>query len=163
MFNKAELDNFYRYCIALTGGDEDAAFDLLQDSLEKLVRKQPGQRVLNLKYYFLKMIRNQFVDDCRKNGSILWEELNEDNVLVSLEWKSLEDLVVDRQQVERIMSQLLPGEREILYLFSVEGLTADEIADYLESPRGTVLSKISRLRAKVKRQMDRVERSRKIS
>ena len=47
------------------------------------------------------------------------------------------------------MAMLEPLERELLFFWAVEGCTAQEIADRTDSPRGTVLSRIHRLRQKI--------------
>ena len=64
MFDEEELNRFYRYCIALTGNEEDA-FDLLQDSLEKFMRRgTPGLE--NKTEHFFRLIRNQFIQRALK-------------------------------------------------------------------------------------------------
>ena len=39
-------------------------------------------------------------------------------------------------------------EREILYYWAIEGMTAQEISRQIDTPRGTVLSRLYRLRKK---------------
>ena len=48
------------------------------------------------------------------------------------------------------MGKLKAGERELLYLHSVEGHTAQEISDLISRPRGTILSSINRAKAKLR-------------
>ena len=69
--------------------------------------------------------------------------------MVDHEERLLEDLVVLEETVARIWTELNPMEREVLSLWAVEGMTAQEIADQLETPRGTILARIHRLRKKV--------------
>jgi RNA polymerase sigma-70 factor (ECF subfamily) len=66
----------------------------------------------------------------------------------------LEDIVIAEYEVEAIMAILEPLERELLYFWAVEGYTAQEIADWTDSPRGTVLSRIHRLRQKILRRRE---------
>jgi len=44
---------------------------------------------------------------------------------------------------------LNPVEREILHLWAVEGMTTAQIAEQLDTPRGTVLSRIYRMRQRL--------------
>ncbi len=147
MFSDEELHRFYRYCIALTGNEENA-FDLLQDSLEKFVRRG-SESIENKRGYFFRMIRNQFIDDLRRKRNQA-EELYEEDKVIQLDSQSLEDIVMDRQQAERIMEMLNDQDRELLFLWAVEGLTIQEIADHLEIPKGTLLARIHRFRIKIK-------------
>ena len=147
MFNEEELNLFYRYCVALTGNEEDA-FDLLQDSLEKFVRRGPSEPV-NKKGYFFRMIRNQFIDDVRRRRK--WQATIPDNEakVIEIGHPSLEDIVMDREEAEKIMEMLDDRDRELLFLWAVEGLTIQEIADHLDIPKGTLLSRIHRFRARI--------------
>jgi RNA polymerase sigma-70 factor, ECF subfamily len=153
MFNRTELNHFYRYCVALTG-DADSAFDLLHGCIEKLMQRNHGA-IKDLKRYFLRMIRNQFFDDLRKKGMRPTDEFDENKSIVAMGSKSLEDIVADRHEVERIMGLLAPGEREILFLWAVEEFTVQNIADHLGQPKGTVLSKLYRLKAKIRSKLGR--------
>jgi DNA-directed RNA polymerase specialized sigma24 family protein len=56
MFNDEELNRFYRYCVALTGNEQDA-FDLLQDCLEQFIRRGAGG-IENRQGYFFTMIHS---------------------------------------------------------------------------------------------------------
>lgn len=146
MFSDEELSRFYRYCVALTGNEADA-FDLLQDSLEKFVRR--GNRgIENQGGYFFRMIRNQFIDDLRRKQSQAVELYEEDKV-IRLDSQSLEDIAMDREQAEQIMGMLNVQDRELLYLWAVEGLTVQEIADHLDIPKGTLLARIHRFRIRI--------------
>ena len=58
--------------------------------------------------------------------------------------------MISRDQLEVIWSRLDGCEREILYYWAVEGMTAAQIASTTGSRRGTVLSRIHRLRARLR-------------
>lgn len=80
MFSDEELNRFYRYCIALTGNEENA-FDLLQDSLEKFVRRG-NLGIENEGGYFFRMIRNRFIDELRRQQrQPAFDGLEEANVI----------------------------------------------------------------------------------
>jgi RNA polymerase sigma-70 factor, ECF subfamily len=63
--------------------------------------------------------------------------------------RDLEETVVDAITATQIWNTLNPAEREVVFLWAVEGLSASEIADQLGEPRGTVLSRLRRLRMRV--------------
>ena len=148
IFDQIELNGFYRYCLALTG-DEPSAWDLLQPSLEKWVR-HAGIEVRNPGAYFRRMLRNQFLDDCRKKKRCVEQPYEDDNSVIPISEGSLEDIVATRQEAQAVLKQLTPQDREILFLWAVEEFTAQDIAHHLATPRGTILSRIYRLRNKIR-------------
>ena len=154
VFSKKELNGFYRYCVALTG-DEQEAWDLLQNGLEKWVR-HVDQEVRQPKAYFRRMLRNRFIDDCRRAGRRAEQAYDDDSAVVSIGAKSLDDIIATRQEADAILHQLVPDDRELLYLWAVEEYTAQDIADQLEVPRGTILSRLYRLRNKIRAQVKRL-------
>lgn len=149
MFSREELNQFYRYCVALTG-DEDEAYDLLQDSFEKFLRK--GRDVQSAKAYFRRIIRNHFIDHYRKEAKHGFTELDEN--IISTNENSLESLIANKEEARLILNELDFHDREILYLWAVEEYTAKELADLLKSPRGTILSKLHRLKIKIKQWLE---------
>lgn len=146
MFSDEELNRFYRYCTALTGNEADA-FDLLQDSLEKFVRRG-SQGIENPRGYFFRMIRNQFIDERRRRRH-QQENLYEEGKVIQLDSLSLEDMVIERDQAEKMMAMLDTEDRELLFLWAVEGFTIQEIADHWDIPKGTLLARIHRLRMRI--------------
>jgi len=145
VFSSNELNQFYRYCVALTG-DETEAYDLLQDSFEKLLRK--GSGVQSAKAYFRRIIRNHFIDHYRKRAKLEFTELDEN--IISTNENSLESLIINKEETRLILNELDFHDRELLYLWAVEEYTTKELADLLKSPRGTILSKLHRLKLKIK-------------
>ena len=93
MFSKEELNTFYRYCISLTG-DENSAWDLLQSCLEKYVKHETFE-VIDSKAYFRRMIRNQFIDDQRREGNQQYYELDEEKTVIQIDLKSLDNIIVE--------------------------------------------------------------------
>ena len=53
-------------------------------------------------------------------------------------------------------------ERELLYLFAIEGYTVQEIADDLGMKKGTLLSKIHRLKARLRTQLELSHEDKKV-
>lgn len=152
MFDKTTLQNLYRYSYALTGNEANA-YDLLQCAIEKFLNSGPvsGKSFV----YIKRIIRNQFIDDYRRERRLNFESFEED-VVFNLDFsaRALESMVIDENMIETIMLFLTAEEREIVYYWAYEGFTTEEIAAELNMPRGTVLSKIHRIRNKVTEKFD---------
>ena len=149
MLDRPALQRLFRYGYSLTR-NEDAACDLLQDALEISLRKSPDNSNAVVSYV-QRIMRNRFIDQYRREHRHPTVSLDDDNQPVSIDPQVLEDIVIAEHEVEAIMAMLEPLERELLYFWAVEGYTAQEIADRTDSPRGTVLSRIHRLRQKILR------------
>lgn len=151
-FDADNLNRFYRYSYSLTG-DPHSAYDLLHTALEKYLGSPPAEPAFRERF-LLTVIRNTFIDQYRHAARFPAEPFEDaDPCSVDIDLVTLEELAVQRDQVEKILAWLSPFERELLYLWAVEGYTAAELSTMLEVPRGTILSRIHRLRQKVKQNM----------
>lgn len=150
LFTKAEYNQAYRYSISLCN-DPDEAFDLLQASFEKLL-KRGIEDLSNPKSYLIRIIRNEFIDRCRRNNRVSLTEYHDDSNVVQLDHHQLENLIIGKDQVDLIMQAIEPEERELLYLSVVEGYSITEISELINVPRGTLLSKLHRLKLKLRNQ-----------
>lgn len=149
-FCAENLNRFFRYCIALTKDETDTA-DLLQESVERYLAKTARgiDKILNEHRYFLKLIRNRFIDGLRTQ-SFEQEPLEAGENVVPIDWRSMEEVLIDREETAHLLSIISPIDREILYLWAVEEFTLAEIAEQIERPLGTVLSRLHRVRLKLK-------------
>lgn len=147
-FTQAQLDQLYGFCFALTH-KEDKAFDLLQSSLEKYL-KNPPEETESAKSYIKKIIHNHFIDQYRKEIRHKLESFDETtSELSDFDIMTLEALIINEDEIDKILQYLDPIDREILYLWSVEGYTTEQLSQLLEMPKGTILSRISRMRVKI--------------
>jgi RNA polymerase sigma-70 factor, ECF subfamily len=146
-FDREALQRAYRYCLALTG-HEATAYDLLQDGLERYLR---GVDVAeNPKAMLYRILHNRFIDTRRTSRDELHDDVEAlDHQCLSLGFHGLDDIVIAQQELAIIWRGLAPGERELLHLWAVEGYTAQEVAEQLGQARGTVLSRIHRLRRRL--------------
>lgn len=154
MFNKKELDKFYRYCYSLTL-NEATAYDLLQNALEKLLKNTSEKK--NTTAFMYTIIRHQFIDDFRVQKKYDTKYFEENNY-IDVDIKTLENLIIDEDLVEQILHYLKPLEREIIFYWVIEGYSTQQVAKILKMPKGTVLSKIHRLRQRIKQHFS-VEKS----
>ena len=156
MLDRPVLQGLFRYGFSLTH-DEDAACDLLQDALEISLRKIPDNADAAMRYV-KSIMRNRFIDQYRRDQrhpTVSFDDNDKQPVVIDP--RVLEDMVIAEHEVESIMAVLEPLERELLFLWAVEGCTAQEIAERTDSPRGTVLSRIHRLRQKIIGQQARAD------
>jgi RNA polymerase sigma-70 factor (ECF subfamily) len=149
MFNETELNRLYRYAFSLTNA-EASAYDLLQSAVEKYLKlsvaKLSGDGRLR---YLRTMIRNRFIDQYRKEQRHPHQEFESVEALISIDMPGPEKVLIESEQILDILAGLYASERELLHLWALEEYTAKEIAEQLDCPRGTVLSRIHRLKRKI--------------
>jgi len=144
------MNQFYRYALSLSR-DRDVAYDLVQSSLERGLKKdlkQLGEPVA----YIKTIIRNLFYDMERRNKVIPFLSLDSDDTgnIEEIDEVTLEDVYIRQEDVERLVNNLSAEENELIFLWAVEEYTVDEIAKLQEKPRGTILSKLYRLKKKIR-------------
>jgi len=142
-----------RYARLLTGNRERAD-DLVQDTLERACRKwslwSPQASVgSGLRGWLLSMMHNVFVNQVRAapNETEL-DELAEEATHEPFAHTA------ERLDLQAALLQLSPGLREIILLVCVEECTYAEAARVLGMPAGTVMSRLSRAREKLRELMD---------
>ncbi len=147
MFDQATLNRLYRYCRSLCEQESDA-FDLLQNAVERCLKSPPDNSAATYSYT-MRTIRNVFIDQYRRNQKIAFELFDEATQAVDYDIASLEDVALDRFELDQVWPTLSVVEREILFLWAVEGYSTDEVASQLEKPRNTILSIIHRMRKRL--------------
>lgn len=152
MFDEPALNSLYRYGLALTN-DESLSYDLLQDALERYLKLPSSRRPENGGLAYLRTsMRNRYIDQLRHQQRFPSEPINtEDEMPVSLALPDPAELLIDLHALQALLERLQPLERELLHLWAYEEYTAQEIADLLATPRGTILARIHRLRKKIAR------------
>lgn len=152
IFDRPVLQRLYRYACTLCKNQDDA-YDLLQYALEKVIQKQASQKHTSDLAYVRAIMRNRFIDQYRRSNRFP-EQSYDDNSAVAIDEASLEDIVIAQADLEIVWELLDPFEREILYYWAVEEMTAQEISSQIDVPRGTVLSRIYRVRKKIESEVD---------
>lgn len=151
MFDEQGLNRLYHYGLALTN-DESLSYDLLQDALESLLQLPGNRQPEHSDAYVRTCMRNRYIDQLRHEKRFPSEPIDWDiQESVSMTWPDPAEQLIDQDQVQSLLDQLQPLDRELLYLWAFEEYTAQEIADLQQAPRGTILSRIHRLRARITR------------
>lgn len=157
-FSEQLLQQLYRYAYSLCHND-DLAFDLVQSSCEKVIKKKKVDT--QLKPYMMRIIRNEYIDHYRRNKLELISDNEQLESAIASESDvidSLENTMVDKQQVALIMEQLSSQESELLYLWAVEGFSIQEISDMQNIPKGTLLSRLNRLKQRINKQFSHLSK-----
>jgi RNA polymerase sigma factor (sigma-70 family) len=143
-----------RYARVLTG-DAWAADDLVQDTLERACRKWLLWRSgSNLRAWLFTLMHNLFANQARslsrRAGS--GAKFDPDDVAGELRAPdSASDLTLDLQ---RCLLRLPAEQRAVLLLVSMEDLSYEEVASVLAIPVGTVMSRLSRARSRLRELLD---------
>ncbi|MDI1244494.1 MAG: RNA polymerase sigma factor [Rhodoferax sp.] len=149
----AQIPSLRRYARALTG-DSWAADDLVQDTLERACNKWRLWLVgSNLRAWLFSVMHNLFVNQLRQSaGGAHATMLDIDDLADELAAPaSNADQVFDLQ---RCLLRLPPEQREVLLLVSMENMSYAEIAKLTGVPLGTVMSRLSRARARLQALLD---------
>ncbi len=143
-----------RYARALTG-DAWAADDLVQDTLERACGKWRLWLVgSNLRAWLFTVMHNLFANQVRRSvrQSLSGREVDLDEVgeqLVAA--PTMPDLALDLQ---RCLLRLPDDQRAVLLLVTLEDLSYAAVAGILQVPLGTVMSRLSRARSRLRELMD---------
>lgn len=145
-FERDQLDQLYRFALALTGQRQDAE-DLLHACLAEFLERSRNHVDAPLPY-LRQMLRSRFYDGLRRRHKVQYEPIY-DAVLPIDPQPALEAAVVDALTLSQVWQDLTAAEREVMYLWAVDGLSANEIALQLGQPRGSVLSRMHRVRKRL--------------
>jgi RNA polymerase sigma-70 factor (ECF subfamily) len=150
------VDALYNTAYRMTRNSEDAE-DLVQESYLKAYRYYDKfEEGTNFKAWLFKIMKNTFINNDRKKQQApalsdfadieesFESQVNEDATrqIKNPEEEFLEN-VLD-EDVQRALDKLPPDYRMVVILADLEGFSYKEIADILEVPVGTVMSRLYR-------------------
>jgi RNA polymerase sigma-70 factor (ECF subfamily) len=146
---EAVVPRLRRYARALTGHRE-AADDLTQDTLERAWTKralwQPGT---DLRAWMFTVMHNVFVNGARRSRpTVSLDDMAADDVGAATA-TSVETGVV-LAELARSLSLLPAEQREVLLLVGLEQFSYAEASEVLGVPIGTVMSRLSRGRERLR-------------
>jgi RNA polymerase sigma-70 factor (ECF subfamily) len=150
----AAIPRLRRYARVLTG-DAARADDLVQDTLARAWEKRRLWRSgSDLRAWLFTVMHNVHVNQLalvRREAAGVSIDADPGNPAWQLPVRANQlDRIELLELVEQI-GRLSPDQREVLLLAAVEELRYDEIASVLAVPVGTVMSRLSRARAKLQR------------
>lgn len=159
------LDQLYGAAMRMTHNTADAE-DLVQDTYARAFSSfhtfKPGT---NLKAWMYRILKNTFINTYRKKQRRP-QQSSDENVedwqlyeasqhhpvgLQSAEAEALDSL--PDNTVKQALEELPDNYREAVLLADVEGFSYKEIAEIMDSPIGTVMSRIHRGRAQLRKSL----------
>ena len=161
------MDQLYSHALRLTKNSSDAE-DLVQETYLKGYRAfSTFEEGTNLRAWLFRILTNSFINNYRKKQRSFEEEDLDDvedmylhrrleSTLTPSLGMSAEDMLFERLTEEEIKDAVedLPTQyREVVLLADVQGFSYKEIADILDIPDGTVMSRLHRGRAKLQKDL----------
>ena len=135
-----------RYARALAG-DRASADDLVQDTLERAWAKLHLYRHgTDLRAWLFTVMHNVHVNKVRATRAT--DSLDDEMPEIALRAPQGDSLVV--RDLDRAISLLPAEQRAVLLLVTLEDMSYEEVARTLAIPMGTVMSRLSRAREKVR-------------
>lgn len=143
-----------RYARVLTG-DAWAADDLVQDTLERACSKWRLWTVgSDLRAWLFTLMHNVYVNQVRSSvrQASAGTAVNVDDVAHEL--VAPEAATAEAMDLQRCLLRLPEDQRVVLLLVSLEDLSYEEVAKITAAPVGTVMSRLSRARSRLRELMD---------
>jgi len=157
---RPQVEYLYRLAWRFTGSVADAE-DLVQDVLLKLYpRTRELLDIERLRPWLAKVLYRQYIDFFRKRARSPLVELaadseGEDDPLDTL--PALEDGPEDHAERSRLRERILaalerlsPEQRAVVTMHDVEGYSLEELETILETPLGTLKSRLHRARQRLR-------------
>ncbi|HVZ44955.1 MAG TPA: sigma-70 family RNA polymerase sigma factor [Ramlibacter sp.] len=145
-----QLPGLRRYARALTG-DAWAADDLVQDTLERAcVKWNLWTAGTNLRAWLFTLMHNLYLNQ-RRSQKVALASISIDEVESDLHAPASNDAPID---IGRCLQRLPADQRAVLLLVGVEDMSYQEAAKVLGIPVGTVMSRLSRARSRLRELME---------
>lgn len=153
----ALLPRLFRFAHALTGSKQEAE-DVVQTACERALTRleqfTPGTR---LDSWMFRIIRTVAIDRGRRErrtvavDPFLLSEQIIDDARIAEQTSARQDLKI----VSSALDELPEQQRSVVLLVALEGLSYQEVAELLDIPIGTVMSRLSRARRKLAEAMEK--------
>ena len=132
----------YRYAYRLTGTATDAEDLTQQVFLTAHGKLGQLRKTESVRSWLFTILRHRFLKSCQRKrpvaaGSI---ELNVENIPAEVH----DAEAIDREALQRALDQLTPLYRTVVTMFYYEDCSYREIAEKLDVPIGTVMSRLAR-------------------
>ena len=146
-----------RYARGLVS-DRDRADDLVQDTLERAwSRFSMWQKRGDIRAWMFGIMHNHFIDRLRAQRSRPEDSAGDD--VPEIPQRPAQADALEVRDLDRLLQLLPPEHREVLLLVGVEELSYQEVAVAVGVPIGTVMSRLSRARARLREEMQGRESS----
>lgn len=153
----AAIPRLRRYARVLTG-DPARADDLVQETLARgWEKRRLWAAGTDLRAWLFTIMHNVFVNQramaVRESQNVSLDAEGDAGAAWQVPVRAPQQTHVELLEVLRQLAQLPPEQREVLVLAAVDEMRYEEIATMLSIPVGTVMSRLSRAREKLRRAM----------
>jgi RNA polymerase sigma-70 factor, ECF subfamily len=139
--------------------NEDGAADAVQDSFIKAYRALDGFQGGNFRSWLMRIVANTCYDVLRARQRRATDSLDDltfeqEQTPYLIDHAERPDAYAERMELNKFLEagiwSLPPDQRMVLVLCDIHGYTYEEIAEIAELPMGTVKSRISRARTRLR-------------
>ena len=142
-----QIPRLRRYARALTG-ERTSADDLVQDTLERAWAKlHMWRRGSDMRAWMFSIMHNTFINNIRKNH-LVTVSMDEDALEVPT--RATHDDFLEMRDLASAIAKLPYEYREVILLIGLEQMSYEEVAKVLGIPMGTVMSRLSRGRERLR-------------
>ncbi|HEX2528072.1 MAG TPA: sigma-70 family RNA polymerase sigma factor [Geminicoccus sp.] len=143
------MPSLRRYARALLR-DMDIADDLVQDCLERaLSRRHLWRGGLDLRPWLFRILHNVCMNEVRARRTRPVHE-SIDRIVDLPAGPEGHDARLELQEMETALDQLVEEQRQVILLIALTGLSYRECAQALDVPVGTIMSRLSRGRERLR-------------
>jgi RNA polymerase sigma-70 factor (ECF subfamily) len=141
-----------RFARALVRGDRERADDLVQDSLERALSSWHLRRAEgDLRGWLYTILYNRFLSEQHRQKRRGVHDALSDSIESELpQISGGQDAALEHRDLMRAFSALPAEHRSVLFLVGVEDLSYEQAARVLGVPIGTVMSRLSRGRERLR-------------
>lgn len=153
-------DRLYRVALAWCG-DEMLADDLVQETLICAVRKcQQVRDPKKLNAWLYSVLQNTWRQYLRRQR--VTSELSEEHLTMEITPESAVSQMEASERVRYAVARLPMDQRQVIALVDLEGLAYCEVAQVLEIPMGTVMSRLHRARKNLGTALEEMDQNPKL-
>lgn len=141
--------------------DHHMAEDIVQDCFAKIyLMRSRYKSTFAFKTYLFTVIRNHSIDFMRKESrseTVDWDDSHDDKSV-----RYVEEMIINDEEKKRMyfhINNLKAEQKQLLYLFAIEGLSYKEIARITGQSVGQVKIKLFRCRQTLKLKMEEEKRN----
>lgn len=139
----------YALAYQMSGKREDA-MDILQDAATKSLTHDnaPSRHSREFRPWFFKVVRNRALDQLRRQQRFVHEPVESDSIAGAKDDNPERNLEQEQMsdQIQKALRKLDFQQREIVMLKDFHGFNYAQIAEILDIPKGSVMSRLHRAR-----------------
>ncbi len=159
---KENIETIFSYSLFITGNREKA-LDLMQDTIVTVLRKKHLYREeSHFKSWIFKILKNNYINTLKKENirnetfiADISKDGEETPMFLNFDDSSAEFIndPILRSKITTIFASMPAEYKDVVTLVEVEGFSYEEVSEALEVPIGTVMSRLHRGRAYLRKML----------